>query len=104
MDITTLIIGSTVSLITAILSGVAIHRTNKKSDAIDKLESDVTILQQIAVTDSHVREIVKEELQPLSANSEKMLASMHNIELYIAEEKGRKSARIESVRRTDLSD
>ena len=42
--------------------GVAIHRTNKKSDAIDKLESDVTILQQIAVTDSHVRKI-KEELQ-----------------------------------------
>ena len=89
---------------TAVISGVSLHRSNKKAELIDKLENDVTILQQIAVTDSHVRKIVKEELQPLSANSEKMLASMHNIELYIAEEKGRKSARIESVRRTDLSD
>lgn len=104
MDLTTLIIGSTVSLITAILSGVAIHRTNKKSDAIDKLESDVTILQQIAVTDSHVRKIVKEELQPLSVNSEKMLSSMHNIEIYIAEQKGYQAARLEAQRRvTDIT-
>jgi len=46
-----------------------------------------------------VRKIVKEELQPLSVNSEKMLASMHNIELYIAEEKGRKAAILEAQRR-----
>jgi len=99
MDLTTLIIGGTVSLFTAILSGVAIHRSNKKSDTIDRLENDVTVLQQIAVTDSHVRRIVKEELQPLSDNSEKMLTSMHNIELYIAEEKGRKAAILEQAQR-----
>lgn len=99
MDLTTLIVGSVVSLITAILSGVAIHRTNKKSDVIEKLENDVTILQQIAVTDSHVRRIVKEELQPLSVNSEKMLDSMRNIEIYIAEQKGYQAARLEASQR-----
>lgn len=99
MDLTTLIIGSTFSLITAILAGVAIHRTNKKAEVIEKLENDVTILQQIAVTDSHVRKIVKEELQPLSINSEKMLTSQHNIEIYIAEQKGYQAARLEAQRR-----
>lgn len=99
MDLTTLIIGSTFSLITAILAGVAIHRTNKKTEVIEKLENDVTILQQIAVTDSHVRKIVREEVQPLAVNSEKMLTSMHNIEIYIAEQKGYQAARIEAQRR-----
>lgn len=99
MDLTTLIIGGTISLCTSILAGVAIHRTNKKTEVIERLENDVTILQQIAVTDSHVRKIVKEELQPLSVNSEKMLISMHNIEIYIAEQKGYQAARIEAQRR-----
>ena len=99
MDITPLIIGSIFSLLTAILAAVAIHRTNKKTDTIEKLENDVTILQQIAVTDSHVRKIVREEVQPLAINSEKMLASMHNIEIYIAEQKGYQAARLEAQRR-----
>lgn len=99
MDLTTLILGGVVSLVTAILSGVAIHRTNKKSDVIEKLENDVTILQQIAVTDGHVRKIVREEVYPLAINSEKMLNSMHNIEIYIAEQKGYQAARLEAQRR-----
>lgn len=99
MDLTTLIIGGVVSLCTSILAGVAIHRANKSSDLLEKVINDVTVLQQTAVNDSHVRKIVKEELQPLSANSEKMLASMHNIEIYIAEQKGYQAARLEAQRR-----
>ena len=99
MDITPLIVGAIVSLITTILAGVALQRVNKNSALMDKVINDVTVLQQTAVNDSHVRKIVKEELQPLASNSEKMLASMHNIELYIAEEKGFKVAKAEAQRR-----
>lgn len=99
MDITPLIVGAIVSLITTVLAGVALQRVNKNSALMDKVINDVTVLQQTAVNDSHVRKIVKEELQPLASNSEKMLASMHNIELYIAEEKGFKAAKAEAQRR-----
>jgi hypothetical protein len=99
VDLTALIIGGVVSLCVSIMAGVAVHRSNRARDAVERNTNDITVLQQIAVTDSHVRKIVKEELQPLSVNSEKMLASMHNIELYIAEEKGRKAALLEAQQR-----
>lgn len=97
--LTTSIIMGVITLITSILAGVAIHRSNRRDDTVDKNTQDITILQQVAVTDGHVRKIIKEELQPLSLDSEKMLAIMHNIELYIAEEKGFKAARVEAQRR-----
>lgn len=104
MDLTTLIIGGTISLCTSIIAGVAIHRANRSSDALEKIINDVTVLQQTAVNDGHVRRIVKEELQPLSVNSEKMLDSMRNIEIYIAEQKGYQAARLEAQRRvTDVA-
>lgn len=99
MDLTTSIIVGVITLVTSILSGVAIHRSNRRDDAVDKNTQAITVLQQIAVTDSHVRKIMNEELRPVYANSEKMLASMHNIELYIAEEKGFKAAKSEAQRR-----
>ena len=103
IDITTLIVGGIASLMSAILAGIAIHRANRSKDTLEKMVNDVTVLQQTAVNDGHVRKIVKEELQPLSANSEKMLASMHNIEIYIAEQKGYQAARLEAQRRiTDV--
>lgn len=98
MDLTTTIIGGVISLCISIIAGVAIHRTNKVRDSVDKAVNDITVLQQIAVTDSHVRRIVKDELQPLAANTEKMLASMHNIEIFIAEQKGYNTARLEAKR------
>lgn len=102
-DFSTLIIGGVLSIITSIIAGIAIHRTNKSSDRLDKTINDVVILQQTAVNDGHVRRIVKEELQPLSANTEKMLDSMHKIEVYIAEQKGYLTARAEAKRRaTDI--
>jgi hypothetical protein len=97
--LTTSIIMGVITLITSILAGVAIHRSNRRDDTVEKNTQDITILQQVAVTDGHVRKIIKEELQPLSLDSEKMLAIMHNIELYIAEEKGFKAARVEAQRR-----
>lgn len=104
MDLSAMIIGGTISLCVSILAGVAIHRSNRARDAVEKNTNDITVLQQIAVTDSHVRKIVREEVQPLAVNTEKMLASMHNIELYIAEEKGRKAALLEAQQRraTDI--
>lgn len=99
MDLTTLIIGGVVTLITSILAGVAVHRVNKTRDRLDQTINDVTVLQQTAVNDSHVRKIVKEELQPLAINSEKMLESMHKIEMYIAEQKGYYAAKAEARRR-----
>lgn len=97
--LTTSIIMGVITLITSILAGVAIHRSNRRDDTVDKNTQDITVLQQIAVTDSHVRRIVNEELQPLRLNSERMLTSMHNIELYIAEQKGQHAARVEAQRR-----
>ena len=97
--LTTSTIMGVITLITSILAGVAIHRSNRRDDTVEKNTQDITILQQVAVTDGHVRKIIKEELQPLSLDSEKMLAIMHNIELYIAEEKGFKAARVEAQRR-----
>ena len=97
--LTTSIIMGVITLITSILAGVAIHRSNRRDDTVEKNTQDITVLQQIAVTDSHVRRIVNEELQPLRLNSERMLTSMHNIELYIAEQKGQHTARLEAQRR-----
>jgi hypothetical protein len=99
MDYTSLIITGVISLVFSVVAGVALHRVNKQTDRIDEYGSAITTLQNTAVNDSHVRKVVKEELQPLSSNSEKMLASMHNIELYIAEEKGRKAAILEQAQR-----
>ena len=82
-----------------VVAGVALHRVNKQTDRIDEYGSAITTLQNTAVNDSHVRKVVKEELQPLSVNSEKMLSSMHNIEIYIAEQKGYQAARLEAQRR-----
>lgn len=94
-QLVTLIIGGTLTLVTSILAGVAVHRVNKNKDMLDKTINDVTVLQQTAVSDSHVRKIVKEELQPLSVNSEKLLEGMRKVELFIAEQKGYYAARSE---------
>jgi len=94
-----MIIGGTVSLCVSILAGVAIHRSNKASDAVEKNTSDIAVLKQIAVTEAHVRQIFKEEVSPLAINIEKILPSLHNLELHIAEERGRKAAILEQAQR-----
>lgn len=97
-SITTTIIGGVISLCVSVIAGVAIHRTNKARDSIDKAVNDIIVLQNTAVNDSHVRRVVKEELQPLAANSEKVLEGMHKIQIFIAEQKGYTSARLEAKR------
>jgi len=103
MDLTSILFGPFLSLCLTIVAGVAVHRTNKVKDSIDKAINDITVLQQTTVTDSHVRKILKEELQQFSANSEKMLLSMHKIEVFIAEQKGYSLARRE-YRQTRAAD
>lgn len=98
-DLTILIIGGVISIIVSILAGVAVHRVNKTRDLLEKTVNDVVVLQQTAVNDGHVRRIVKEELQPLSVNSEKMLEIIRNIEIHIAEQKGYQAARLEAQQR-----
>lgn len=95
----TLIFGAIISVI----SGLALHRSTKQSDTVDDHSKKITALESTAVSDSHVRSIVKEEISPLNDAIKKLLDSMHNIEVHIAEEKGFKAGQaLRDRRKTDV--
>jgi hypothetical protein len=87
MEYITPIFGGLISLIV----GIALYRIKEQDAKIDEFTKSITALQNTAVSDSHVRNVVKEELRPLTSSTEQLLKSMHNIELHIAQERGFKA-------------
>ena len=88
MDLTIIIVGGAVSAIFSLLVGIALYRIQKHGERMDEFAKNIVTLQNTAVTDSHVRRIVKEEIQPVGADVKEIKESMHNIEIFMAQERG----------------
>ena len=70
------------------LSGFFLWKIKKQSETIESHERDIISLKNTSVTDGHVRRIVKEELEPLSKQLSELVASMRNVEMFMAQERG----------------
>lgn len=88
MDLTTIIIGGVVSAFFSLLVGIALYRIQKQSERMDEFAKNIVTLQNTAVTDEHVRKVVKEEVQPVIGQLQSINASVHNIEIFMAQERG----------------
>lgn len=106
--LTILLLGSLVTFFLGIVSFLLTHRIKTQDDKIktqdEKIETmavEMSTLKSTAVSDSHVRAVVKEELQPLNATLTKVADSMEAIKEYIAEEKGFKAGAAAARRRVE---
>lgn len=105
LDLTTGIIG----LVFTIISGIVLHVVTKQSRKQELVEEQVSQntesiiqLKNTAVSESHVRAILREEVQPLHQSMSNLLSSVQAIQIYIAERKGFESAQqIYSKRKSD---
>lgn len=88
MDLTTIVIGGAISAVFSFLVGIALYRTQKQSERMDEFAKSIVTLQNTAVTDEHVRKVVKEEVQPVIGQLQSINASVHNIEIFMAQERG----------------
>lgn len=100
MEIVTVVIGGIVSLTVSILGGLVVAKVNRQATKIAEFEKAITTLQNTAVNDSHVRRIVKEELEPISSTINKLADSMHNVETFVAEERGFKAGLVAALKDT----
>jgi hypothetical protein len=114
MDITAYIVSGIITLVFTLIGGAIHSKVNRtreelerNKDLYEELKREhgekISLLQQTAVSENHVRKIVEEALKPLNSTLERLLDSVHKIEVHIAEEKGFKSAQalIERRRRGD---
>ena len=97
-----LIIGGLVTLITTIIAGVAINRTSRQEEKMEEFSKAITSLQNTAVTDSHVRNIVKEEIQPIQVGMGEILKTLHKLEIHMAKEEGYKAGASNRRRLSDF--
>lgn len=95
--------------VVTIVSGVALHRSTKESDTVEEHTRKITALESTAVTDSHVRmllkEEIKEEITPVKVTMEEVLRLARKIELRLATEDGFKEGYASAARRkTDIEE
>lgn len=103
MDTTTaLIMGGIITVITSIFSGIAVHRSSRRDDAVERNTQNITVLQQTAVTEGHVRTIIKEEMQPMNQALPEIVRSLNEFNKFMAEERGYRAGQQAAQRR--LSD
>lgn len=76
-------------------------KTAEVDNKLDEHSAAITRLENTAVTDSHVRAVVKEEIQPLASTINRVADSMDVIKEYIAEDKGFKAGQAAAQRRKD---
>lgn len=101
---TSTIIASVFGCLLTIISGLVVAKVNRQAAKQEAQDKAITTLQNTAVSDSHVRRIFKEEVQSLANNLDKAVMSLHNIEVYIAEDKGFKAGRAAAQRRAMSND
>jgi hypothetical protein len=93
-------------ILASLISGLCLFKLQKQSDK-DKDQAVVngdfvarlTVLENTAVSDEHVRKVIREEMQQVNVLLPKLWDSMHKIELYISEQKGYKEAQALMSRR-----
>lgn len=99
MDYTSIIVGGCISLVFTILSGIALHRVNKQNDRIDAFSIAITALENTAVNESHVRSIIREELQPINVALPELIRSINEVNRHISEERGYRNGQLAAQRR-----
>lgn len=79
----------------SILGGYILHRiklqdtrTRKQEDKIINLSQEITQLKATAVTEAHVRTLMKEEIKPLSDKIDSVNSNISEIKDWVAEERG----------------
>src|SRR5690606_17782505 len=81
-----------VSVILSLVSGVILYRSNRQAERMEEFAKSISTLESTAVSDSHVRQVIREEMQQLTVLLPRLMDSMQKVELYIADEKGYKAA------------
>lgn len=103
MDLTTIIIGGAISAVFSFLVGIALYRTQKQSERMDEFSKNIVALQNTAVSDEHVRRVIREEVQQLNTMLPKVLDALREIQTDLAEQKGYHAGQIAAQRRsTDI--
>lgn len=103
MDLTTILIGGTLSALFSFLVGIALYRTQKQSERMDEFASHIVALQNTAVNDEHVRRVIREEVQQLNMMLPKVLDALREIQTELAEQRGYQAGQQSAKRRvTDL--
>lgn len=97
------ILSTVIGGVVAIIGRYLLHRVKKIEENQDIYSEAITKLENTAVTDSHVRAVVKEEIQPLAYSINRVADSMDVIKEYIAEDKGFKAGQAAALRRKDDS-
>lgn len=107
------LVSGILGLIFTIIAGVVLHLISKQSKRQEDIEEQlrhnteaIISLKTTAVSDAHVRSIMKEEVQPLvqplSEALGNVLISVRDIQLSLAERKGFEAAQqLYSKRKTD---
>lgn len=97
----------------SLVSGIALYRVKQLDEREreqrvrnDKVAASITALEATAVSDEHMRRVIKEEMQPMNQLIPKVMESLHQIELYVAEERGYRTARAATAarRKNDVRD
>ena len=86
-------------IITTVLAGVILWKLRSQSEKNDKFAASITALENTAVSDEHVRKVIREEMQQLNATLPELIKSMNDVKNYIAEERGYKAGQAAALRR-----
>ena len=99
MDSNTVIITWAFGILGSILSGICLYKIKHQAEKNDMFARSITALENTAVSDTHVRQVIREEMASVNLILPKLMDSMHKIELYIAKEEGYRTAKADAARR-----
>lgn len=85
------IIAWLLGLLLPIFTGVVLWKLRAQTEKNERFADAITRLESTAVSDKHVREIIREEMEQVNIVLPKLLESMHSLEKYISEERGYKA-------------
>jgi uncharacterized protein YqfB (UPF0267 family) len=92
-------ISALMGLVYTVISAVLIWKIKSQSEKNDKFTQDITTLQTTAVTDEHVRKVMREEMQQLNIALPELVKVVREIEKYIAERRGYDAGYVAAKRR-----
>lgn len=82
-------------ILSTVAGGYILHRiksqdekSKKQDEKIDNLETSITQLKATSVSEAHVRNLMKEELKPLSDTLDRLNSNVSEIKDWVAEERG----------------
>lgn len=102
MDSNSIIITWALGILSTLLTSIVLWKLRAQTEKNEKFSASIVKLENTAVSDEHVRKVVREEMAPVNAALPKILESMHLLETFVAEERGFKAG--QRAARTRLAD